>query len=70
MPAAADLSTHMQNTDESTACLEQPFAHASSSSAHQAEQAEVVISVKLGFHDVQGALSCCIQAHVAAHVMQ
>ena len=50
--------------------LEQPFAHASSSSAHQAIQAEVVVGIKLGFHDVEGALSCCIQAHVAAHVVQ
>lgn len=50
--------------------LEKPFAHAGSGSAHQAIQAEVVIGIELGFHDVEGSLGCCIQAHVPAHVIQ
>ena len=50
--------------------LEKPFAHAGSCSAHQPVQAEIVIGVKFGLHDVEGALCCGVQAHVAAHVIQ
>ncbi len=51
-------------------CLEEALAHASPGSAHQAIQAEVVIGVKLGLHDIECALCCSIQAHEAAHVIQ
>lgn len=57
-----------QETDGT--CLKKPFAHASSGSAHQTVQAEVVIGIKLGLHDIEGALGCRIQAHVPAHVVQ
>ena len=60
----------MQSKEACEACLEQALAHASPGSAHQAIQAEVVVGVKLGLHDIEGALCCGIQAHEAAHVIQ
>ncbi len=50
-------------------CLEEALAHASPGSAHQAIQAEVVVGVELGLHDIEGTLCCSIQAHEAAHVI-
>ena len=52
------------------ACLEESLAHAGPGSAHQSIQAEIVIGIKLGLHDIKGTLSCGIQAHEAPHVVQ
>lgn len=67
---ALGIRIWVQSKEGCGACLEEALAHASPGSAHQAIQAEVVVGVKFGLHDVEGALCCSIQAHEAAHVIQ